>query len=240
VVAALNAWRDRAAAPAKAQAAIERATQLARGDERHGYGTGGARLRLVMVPTAAGTLLDALALGHSGLVDELGTALRASGLVTNEHGLSGSVVERHVVLEAAGRAFESPRAIVGPDGAIVAEASVAGEGMLGGSVIEGPKVRAVAEQATEFAAQVWQRIDSRDEVRDVLVLAAVPEPEHKVFSDTAFSESSLQMGSSSTPAVLVAPSEPLVVRRADLGSAATLDRIVAEVRQAFADTGSVR
>jgi hypothetical protein len=52
--------------------------------------------------------------------------------------------------------------------------------------------------------------------------------------------SSISMGSDRLPQVLVAPADPLLVRREDLRQPQTAERLVAEARQAFADAGSVR
>lgn len=238
VVAALNDWRQRSAHAGSDETRRQRALDLAQ-DHQRGGGFGGSRLRVVLVPATDRTLLDAITLGDGSVADDLGMALRTSRLVGNQFGLTTEVRDRHFVFEAEGRAFESPRAIVGPDGAIVGETSVAGDGMLGGSVVEGPRVGSVYEQVAQFAQLAWQRIDQRDEVREVLVVTAVPEPSQKVFAEQSFSGNSLRMGGMNAPPVLLAPAQPFLLRRADLTSAATAQRVVAEVRQAFADLESL-
>jgi hypothetical protein len=185
-------------------------------------------------------LLDALALGDASLPEAIGTAARASGLISNEFGLNTSVRERHILLQAeGGREHDPPRMMVGPDGAVLCEAPVRASGMLGGSVVEGPRVRQVYAAAVASAEQVWRLIDSRDEVRDLLVITALPAPSQKVFSDQPFAGSSMRVGNMGGPPVLLAPQAPMTLRRADLASDRTQDRIVAEVRQAFADRDSL-
>lgn len=84
-----------------------------------------------------------------------------------------------------------------------------------------------------FAEAVWQRIDRRDEVRDVFVACAVPEPGHKVYAlEPVGSSMSMPM---SMPHVLVAPDPPLRTRRADLPN--VLDRLEAELHRALRGRG---
>jgi hypothetical protein len=80
-----------------------------------------------------------------------------------------------------------------------------------------------------FAEAVWQRIDQRDEVRDVSITCAVPDAEHKVYAlEPVGSSLSMPM---SMPHVLVTPDPPVRTRRADLPS--VLDRLEAELHRAF-------
>lgn len=238
VVAALNAWREGRTQAGGDQARHERVRELAQAGRANSYE--GPKLRVVLVPSRDLGLLDAVLLGDSSLPEAIGTAARASGLISNQFGLNTSVRDRHILLQAeGGREHEPPRMMVGPDGAVLCEASVRANGMLGGSVVEAPRVRSVYAASAATAEHVWQRIDSRDEVRDLLVITAVPNPSHKVFSDEPFAGSSMRVGSMSGPPVLLAPQAPIPLRRADLANQATQDRIVAEVRQAFADQDSL-
>jgi hypothetical protein len=84
-------------------------------------------------------------------------------------------------------------------------------------------------QTVAFAEAVWQRIDSRDEVRDVFVACAVPDARHKVYALEPIGNSmSMPM---SMPDVLVTPDPPLRTRRADLPT--VIDRLEAELHRSF-------
>ena len=86
-------------------------------------------------------------------------------------------------------------------------------------------------RTAEFAQRVWQAIDTRDEIRNILLAAAVPEAEHKSWVEhDPGSSMSMPM---SMPHVLIAPEQPLRARRADLDQPGTLDRLHAELRRAF-------
>jgi len=63
----------------------------------------------------------------------------------------------------------------------------------------------------------------------------------KVYSDVEFAGNSLSMGSmTGSPAVVVAPDPPRVVRREEMGSPELVEQLVAEVRHAFLLDGRVR
>ncbi len=238
VVAALNAWRDGRTQAGGDENRLERVHELAQAGRRDRYV--GPKLRVVLVPSRELDLLDAVALSNAALPEAIATAARISGLISNQYGVQIQVQERHILLQAeGGREHDPPRVLVGPDGAVLCEAPVRADGLMGGSIVEGPRVRTVFAAAAATAQEIWRQIDARDEVRDLLVITAVPNPSNKVFADAPFTGSSMRMGSMTSDSVLLAPAAPTALRRADLATETTQDRIVAEVRQAFADRDSL-
>jgi hypothetical protein len=242
VVAALNAWRQRATTNDQHAAALERTRALAVGSGRAGQSHTGAKARVVVVPIVRRSIMDAVMLGEAGLGDDLGMSVRKSGLVRHDMALKQKLTADGVEFEAAdSRGFEQLRFLVAVDGAILAEGAVSGSGMLGSSVIEGPSVRLVVEQSCAFALSAWEQIDRRDDIREVAATVAIPDASMKVYSDVEFTGNSLSMGSMmGSPAVLVSPNPPRVTRREDLGSPELVEQLVAEVRHAFLLDGRPR
>lgn len=242
VVKALNAWRQGGTSAEQQTAALDRARALAARSGRGGQGQGGGRVRAVFVPTVARTLIDAVMFGEAGLADELGMSLRTSGLVSHEMALTHRLTADGVEFKAGGaRGFGQLRFLVAKDGAIVVEGIAASERGLGSMVIEAASVRGVLDRSCAFAQQAWERIDRRDDVRELAVTIAVPDSGMTVFSDSEFTGGSLSLGSGfGSSAALVAPDPPLIARREDVGTAALADRLLAEVRQAFVLAGRSR
>jgi hypothetical protein len=242
VVRALNAWRQRGATNEHQTAALERARGLAVGSGRPGQSHTGATARVVMVPILGRPIMDVVMLGEDGLGDNLGMCVRMSGLVRHDMALAQKLTADGVEFEAAdSRGYERLRFVVATDGAILAEGAVSGSGLLGSSVIEGLSVRRVVQQSCAFALGAWERIDRRDDIREVAATVAIPDASMKVYSDVEFTGNSLSMGSmTGSPAVVVAPDPPRVARREDLGSHELVEQLVAEVRYAFLLDGRVQ
>jgi hypothetical protein len=235
VVRALDAWRQRGTTDELQAAALDRARALAVGSGRAGQSHTGAKARVVLVPISGRRLIDAVMLGEPSLGDDLGMSVRKSGLVRHDMAMKQGLTADGVEFEAAdSRGFEQLRFLVATDGAIVAEGAVSGSGLLGSSVIEAPNVRRVVEQSCAFARDAWDRVDRRDEVREIAATVAIPDASMKTFSDSEFTGSSLSMGSMfGSPAVILAPDPPRLTRREDIGSPGLVEQLVAEVRQAF-------
>jgi hypothetical protein len=239
VVKALDEWRRQRSGSEAGPAAQERALQLARGDEQRGSYYGGSKLRVVAVPALDRPLIDAVALGDGSLVEDLSGAARTARLVPQSMGIEPNVGRDSIVLQlSGGRGFEPLALTVGFDGSIVAEGPVGGDELgFGGSVVMSDRARVIMDRAAAFAEAVWQRIDIRDEVRQVFLACAVPEAEHKVYAlEPVGSSMSMPM---SMPHILVAPDPPLDVRRADLCKPETLDRLQAVLRRGFEVEGAV-
>lgn len=242
VVRALNAWRQRGATDEHQAAALERARGLAVGSSRPGQSHTGTKARVVIAPILGRPIMDAVMLGESGLGDDLGMCARSSGLVRHDMALKQKLTADGIEFEASdSRGYEPLRFMVATDGAILAEGAVSGSGLLGSSVIEGLSVRRVVEQSCAFALGAWERIDHRDDVREVAATVAIPDASMKVYSDEEFTGNSLSMGNMmGSPAVVVAPDPPRVARREDLDSPKLVEQLVAEVRHAFLLEGRAR
>jgi hypothetical protein len=238
-VKTLNAWQRGRVGTDQTPAAVERALELARGDERRGMLHGGSKLRVVATPLLNGPLIGAVELAdRNRLFDPLAGAARTSGLVPQSMGIESSVEADRLQLTAQGPG-ETLNLIVGFDGSVVGEGEVGGDAMgLGGMMVRADRARSVITRTAEFAQRVWEAIDTRDEIRNILLAAAVPEAEHKSWVEHDPGNSmSMPM---SMPHVLIAPEQPLRARRADLGQPETVDRLHAELRLAFELAGAVQ
>jgi hypothetical protein len=183
-----------------------------------------------------------LMLGEVGLADDLGMTVHTSGLIGHDMAMTHRLTTDGVEFEAASaQGFEQLHFLVAKDGALLAEGAVSGTGVFGSSVIEAPRVRRVIEQSCAFAPDAWGRIDRRDDIRELAATVAVPDASMKVYSDSEFTGSSLSMGNMfGSPPVLVAPDPPLTARREELGTPELVERLAAEVRQAFVFAGRSR
>lgn len=192
---------------------------------------------MVAAPAVNRPLLDAVALRDPHLLDELAGAARSSRLAPHSAAMEADVSRDIITLTLnGGRGFERLVLRVGFDGSVVGEGPVGGDQLgFGGSVVIAARAREVMDRTMAFAEAVWQRIDRRDEVRDVFVACAVPEAEHKVYALEPIG-SSLSMPMS-MPHVLAAPDPPLRTRRADLPNA--VERLQAELHRAFEVEGTV-
>ena len=127
------------------------------------------------------------------------------------------------------------------DGAVVAEADVAGQGEhFGGRVLDHARVGSVIERALIYALRVWQQIDRRDQIDQVFLALAVPGASQKVYAMVE-PGNRLAMGGmfSGMPDPLVVPEPPLLVRRADLDRQETINRLRAELKRRFAAANMV-
>jgi uncharacterized protein DUF4062 len=242
VVKALRGHEARQAAtadPGLAAHAQEQAAALAQGDERPNTSGSGSKARFVAVPLVASPLLDALALEDASLVDEMQTAARTSGLVSNAMGLGSQVSSEGIRFEGKeGNAWETLRFLIGADGAIVAEGGVGGSDThFASSVVAADRLGELVERGQRFALAVWERIDTGHDVREAALALAVPDASHKVYAEAPLGGSmSVPMG---LPHVVVAPEPPRLVKREDLGNEATTRTLTAELKRRFADEGAV-
>lgn len=242
VVKALRSYEARQAAtadPGLAAQAQERATVLATGDERPNTTGSGSKARFVAVPLVGSPLLDALTLEDATLAEEILTAARASGLVSNAMGLSSEVSSEGIRFEGKEEnGWETLRFLVGADGAIVAGGAVGGVGgHFAGSVVAADRLAKLVQRAQRFALAVWERVDRGHDVREAALALAVPDASHKVYAEIPLGGSmSVPMG---LPHVVVAPEPPRLVRREDLGDATTTQTLIAELKRRFADEGAV-
>jgi Domain of unknown function (DUF4062) len=245
VVSALNGWRNRVPDAAQREAAVERVRELARGSDRQGMTPGGAKLRTVVVPLVRRPLLDAVRLTDSATVDAVIAAARACGLISQSQGVEPSVAadDSIRIKYAPGRGFEQFEVVVGADGAVIAEGPVGGSrdatASLGWMVVMHDRIPGAVSQGLRFTEAVWHAIDTRGDIDQVLLAAAVSGANGKSYS---FEEpgNRVSMGSShSVPDLIVVPAQPLLVRRQDLTLPENATRLQAEIRRRFEAAGAV-
>jgi hypothetical protein len=241
-VKTLSAWQRGRAGSDAMPSAVERTLELARGPEHRGVMYGGSKLRIVATPVLSTPLIDAVTHRNPDqLLGAAANAARASGLVSHEMGIQTAVDRDRLLLTAqgGGRGGSALNLVVGFDGSIVGEGDVGGDQMgFGGTMVLADRAREVIDRTARFAQHVWQAIDVRDEIRDILLTAAVPEASHKGWvEEDPGSSMSMSMG---MPHVLIGPAQPMRVRRADLDQPETLDRLHAELRRAFELAGGVQ
>ena len=185
-----------------------RAHALAQGDERANTTGSGSKARFVAVPLIANPLPTTLALEDAVLVEEIQTAARASGLVSNSMGLSAQVNSEGIRFEGKEEnAWETLSFLVGADGAIAAEGGVGGtDSHFAGSVVVAERLTELVERGQRFALAVWERIDGGNDVREAALGLAIPDASNKVYAEAPVGGSmSVPMG---LPQVVVAPSRP--------------------------------
>lgn len=227
--------RQRSAVIEDAPAAAERALALAGEDSRHGWHES-ATVRVAFAPLRQTTLLDPVALEDTTLPDDLIAALRAARAIPQSVGMDGDVSASGVKL-APSPQQSGPEARVYADGAIAISGSVAAEDMLGGMQIDPDRLASLLAGTARAAQLIWDRIDTRAEVGQVAVAAAVLDAQHLAYG--ASSSGSVPMGGS-IPDTLIAPNPPHVVPRGQLDQESTSHRVQAAIKRAFSDAGRVQ
>jgi hypothetical protein len=218
--------------------AQQRAMELAEGDRRDRGGGSGSKARVVFAPLVRAKLLDAVTLDTPGLVEQVATAARASGLITHAMGLTIDVRADGIRMTGKDpQAWGEANLFVGVDGAVVGEGDVAGTGSFSSMQVVEERLVEVVERSCQFAEGVWRVIDAQQEVRQVCVTVAIPDASNKVFT-TAPVGNRMSMSMSLGP-VVMAPQPPVQVRREDSGSSATVRRLVASVKRVFQDANAV-
>jgi len=233
VVAALS--RQRSAVAENAPAAQTRALELAAGENRSGSGQG-PNARVAFAPLQQTTLLDAVALEEPSIADDLIGALRSAGAIPQSAGVREEVTAGGVRLLPSGQHGE-PLATIEVDGSITVAGSLRAEGMYGGMTIEPTRLEKLLVGAGAAAKLIWDRIDTRAEIRQAAFAVAILDAEYVAYGSS--SSGSIPMGGS-IPAVLVVPEPPPVVTRGELDQQAVIHRILAAIRRVFADAGRVQ
>jgi hypothetical protein len=237
VAAALG--RYRAGIVEDAPTAQTIASELARGEDRRGTTSGGIAARLAFVPLRQTTILDAVALDQASLGDDLAAAIRDARLAPQNIGITPGVSSDGVQLTGTDAVeWTIPQAEIRRDGSLVVTGSVALAGTTGFSLVDPALLEEFIRRAGRFAQLVWNRIDSRGEISQVAVAAAIPEANHKGFGTP--SGSTVTTGVMSLPDTIVAPDPPEVVPRRQVADAALARRISAAIKRVFADAGAVQ
>jgi hypothetical protein len=243
VVRALTNARELGNVEELAPQAQQRAAALAHGDPAGGFGRHGSTARVALVPLLDGLLLDEVALDDATLATRLADLARTQRLVPHELGLKTQVTRAGVTLSAVEPERRGGASIVvGSDGAVVVEGSVAGEDPhgFGSSRIDPGRLDDLVSSAASYALSAWEEIDPRDEVQHVAVAIGIPDANGKVFGRPSRESSSFSFGgSTSLPQTVVAPDPAPVVRKQDVGGGAVHHRMIAAVRRVFADANAL-
>jgi hypothetical protein len=242
VVRTLNGWRSSGPDAERREAADARVLELVRGADRPGMMPGGPKLRMVAVPLLSRPLLDAVRLTDGRTVDGLIAAARTSGQIPQAQG-----VEPHVAPDdsihlryAPASGFDQLELIIGADGAVVTEAGVGGSSrMIGSMVLMHDRIPDAVLAGLRFAEEAWRLLDTRGEIKQVLLAAAVPGANSKAYSFQEPGNSVSQGGLHGLPELLVVPAQPLLVRRQDLMLDDNAARLQAEIRHRYESAGAV-
>jgi hypothetical protein len=237
VVRSLRDLAERRSAGAAAPEARDRARELAAGERRGGMPSG-ARVRVAQVPVGAPLLLDAPRLDAPDLPDALAAMVRDAGVVPQSAGIETHVSGAGVRLIARQeRAWSSPEAFIGADGAVVIEADVAAEGSLGSGQLDHGRVVTAIGAAGRLARNVWGTLDKRGRVRQVAVAIGVPDADGKLYV-TRPTGSSTRVPMTN-PATVLAPDPPTMLRREDIGLDSAITELAVSLKRAFADLGAL-
>jgi hypothetical protein len=191
------------------------------------------------VPLRARPLLDAVALSDPALGDDLAGAARSARLVPQSLGIIPHISAAGVKLDVGEQYSGGVTLSVGSAGEILAEAAAAGSGSLGSMRIVPERVEAAVRSALAFAELAWRRIDGRNEVQEVAATVAVPHAQNLSWGPDRDGTSISMGGMFSMPATAIAPTPPVILRRADLARNETVTRLVAELERVFVDAGAV-
>jgi hypothetical protein len=235
-----NLRRSQEAGGDELPAAREYAVNLARGDDRGGTYSSSGQARIAFAPASGKVFLDALALEDADLEGELADAARQTGLVPHSVGLETARSREGIRMSGSHpQERESIELVVFADGALTVEGPVAGAGNFGSMRIEPDRVEQLIRDASAFALRVWERIDSRGDIRRVGSAIAALEANGKVFGPAPEGSSLTVGGSMTLPAVVVAPEDGLGLARSEVASEETARRLLAELRAIFRDAGAV-
>ena len=217
--------------------AHQRAVELATEENRHAGGSGiGARVALV--PLRRGTIIDAIALDAPDLGNSLAGALRAADAVPQNVGIEAEVSSAGIRLTgSAAQNWTTPVATVGVDGTMTVFGSIAVEGQLGFSSVDPDRLRALISRAGRAAQLILDRVDSRGEVGQIAVAAAVHGAAYKSYGAVSGGPTHVSMR---LPSVVVAPAEPEIVPRGQLADPALALRIETSIKRIFVDAGAVQ
>ncbi len=242
VVRTLNGWRNSGPDAQRREAAETRVNELARGADRSGMMPGGPKLRTVAVPLLSRPLLDAVRLADGQTINALIAVARATGQITQALGVEHRVAPDdsiHLLYSAPG-GFDQLELIIGADGAVVTEASVGGTSqMLGSIVVMHDRVLDAIQSGMRFSDAAWQLLDTRKEINQVLLAAAIPNANSKAYSFQEPGNTVSQGGLHGLPELLAVPVQPLLVRRQDLTSDDNATRLQAEIRHRYEAAGAV-
>jgi hypothetical protein len=237
VVKALMPYRDQVRDDAAVPHARERAARLAAGDGRQ-YNPGSNAVRIALVPVGTLTLIDPLILDEGAIGDQAAALVRQHRLVSQAAGIDVKASSQGVVLTASARAdFHTTVISLAPDGPITTDLGARADGTMGGMAISYPRVEGAIAATCAAAQDLWALLPSGDLIRQVAATVCVPEANHHPL--TLAGQVGGSMGMPTIPDPLIAPNPPIVVRRAEIGTAELNRRLAVSLKQAFADHGAV-
>ena len=238
-VAALRQLEQAGSGEQNRGVAEQRARELAAGSQHHGFSASGATARVAIVPLSSARILDDLELNQSGLGEQIIGLARASQLIPQRLGAEPQVSSSAGVVIQAGvpHSADSVSLTLDRQGGVIIEAGVAGGGPFGSMLIEPDRLATVLCRTAAFAEMAWSHFDTSQRIIQACLAVGVPGAQNRVYGRA--SGSSISMGGlASLPNPVVVPEPPLLVRRADIGSTQTVERITAAVERIFRDAGS--
>jgi hypothetical protein len=245
VVSALNGWRNRVPDAAQRDAAVERVRELARRSDRLGMTPGGAKAsngRRPARPPAAPRCRPPHRQRDGRRGDRRRTGLRVNQPVAGR-GAERRCRRQHPHQVRAGSQLRAIRGRRrrrrGRDRRGAGWRQQRCHASLGWMVVMDDRIPGAVSQGLRFTEAVWHAIDTRGDIDQVLLSAAVSGAHGKSYS---FEEpgNRVSMGSShSVPDLIVVPAHPLLVRRQDLTLPENATRLQAEIRRRFEAAGAV-
>lgn len=228
--------------------AQERAAEVAQAvSERPSdhYYANHARGRVVFVPLVDLPLLDVIVLQDGELEEPLASLARTARIVPQVLGITTATsAEGFTVTAGEARQGVPPFAVIKIDmsGAVVLEqaVSVADERSFGQQRVDPERLGELVGGGAAYALAVWDHIDLREEVQQVAVALGLASASQLRFGSggSRISGSAFATGAR-LPDTLVVPEPPLVMRRGDLSGEQLKPRLVAEVRQRYADANAL-
>lgn len=233
---------------ALAPRAQERAAELAHAvsERQTGYYSGSqARGRVVFVPLVDLPLLDVIVVQNGELDEPLAGFARTARIVPQAIGITTTTsAEGFTVTAGEARQGERPFAVIKIDmsGAVLLEhtVSVADERSFGQQRVDPERLGELVGRAAVYSLAVWDRIDAREEVQQVAVTLGLAGASQLRFGSGSASGSGSMFGTGARlPETLVVPEPPLIMRRSDLSGEQLKRRVLAEVRQRYADANAL-
>lgn len=227
--------------------AQERAAELAHAVSRppSGYYGSQARGRVVFVPLVDLPLLDVIVLQDGELEESLASFARTARIVPQAIGITTATsAEGFTVMGGEARHGEPPYAVIEihMSGAVVLQhsVSVADERSFGQRRVDPERLADLVTSGAVYSLSVWDRIDPREDVQQVAVALGLAEASQFRFgSGGSSSPGAAYRAAARLPDTLVVPEPALIMRRSDLSGERLTRRLVAEVRQRYADANAL-
>lgn len=192
VVRALSSYRDEQRAGDATPAAQQRAMNLAVDDGRS-RGSGGAFVRVVLVPVCGATVIDFVVIEHERVIKRVARIVRDHDLVPHTVGIDVRATSAGVTLSTPSSWDHAVTVLFASDGAVVADLAVRGDGTMGGMVVSYPKVQQQIAAACGAGQAPWAMVPSSERIRQVAATVAVPESSSSPLSLSGQTSGSMRM-----------------------------------------------